>query len=426
MADDARLDRLFTIPDEPASRGHDHEWQLIAGDGRLESWKREAGQERGRALAVFQGNLYAGIGAASADVWRFDGEVWERVEGRGVRGSWDAPGDAAAGVGYRPELRWVNVLAVDPAGESLHAGVKNARGAQLWRFGGCRWELAGGEGDSGDWRADAYDHVYALAWHQDRLYAGMQGFLSTDDDYQPEQGNAEVFRSDGSRWERVAGEGENGSWTEEDAAMWVYQLLSVGNILYAAGGRLGASGKRWIGEVWRFAGERWERIGGEGERGSWDPDCVNLVTSLLEYQGKLVIGFNTPEAALRQGAFGNVWAWDPRAERWLELCQPVKDADDELVKSQTMFNSSLVDRGHLVLGGGAPHTLGALGLWSLDVAANCWRCFARPGMRASAAADDAVLWNEGHYAYSMAHFRGDLVLGVKGYEGTGHFWRCRR
>ena len=426
MTDDTRLDQLFAIPNEPAPGLDDQEWELIGGDGRFGSWTREDGQERGRALTVFPGGLYAGIGAASADVWRFEDRVWEHVGGRGVKGSWDAPRDDAAAVGYRPELRWVNVLAVDPAGESLYAGVKSARGAQLWRFDSRRWELVGGEGDNGDWYSDAYDHVYALAWHQDRLYAGMQGFLSAGDSYQPEQGNAEIFRFDAGRWELVAGEGENGSWKSNSAAMWVYQLLSVGDILYAAIGRRSARSDGWIGEVWRFADERWERIGGEGERGSWNPDCVNLVTSLVEYQGKLIIGFNTPDVTLRQGAFGNIWAWDPGVERWLALCQSVEDTDDELVKSQTMFNTSLVDRGHLVLGGGAPHTLGTLGLWSLDVAANRWRCFAGPGMRRFASPEDAALWNEGRYAYSMAHFRGDLVLGVKGYEGTGHFWRCHR
>ena len=111
MTDDTRLDHVFATPDEPAPGVDDHKWELIGGDGRFGSWTREDGQERGRALTVFQGSLYAGIGAASADVWRFDGEVWERVGGRGVRGSWDAPGDVAAAVGYRPELRWVNVFA---------------------------------------------------------------------------------------------------------------------------------------------------------------------------------------------------------------------------------------------------------------------------------------------------------------------------
>ena len=91
-------------------------------------------------------------------------------------------------------------------------------------------------------------------------------------------------------------------------------------------------------------------------------DLLLQCYDLIEYQGNLVIGFNTPDVALRRGAFGNVWAWNPRTERWLALCQPVEDADDALVKSQTMFNTSLVDRGHLVLGGGAPHALGMLGL----------------------------------------------------------------
>ena len=105
----------------------------------------------------------------------------------------------------------------------------------------------------------------------------------------------------------------------------------------------------------------WALIGGEGRLGSWTRE---------DGQGKLVIGLNTPDVALRPNAFSNVWAWDHRAGRWLELCQPVEDAGDELVKSQTMFNTSLVDRGHLVLGGGAPRCLGKLGLWALDVAAN--------------------------------------------------------
>jgi len=425
VTDDMRLDALFAAPDTPASGIDDCKWELIGGEGRFGSWTRGDGQERGRALAVFQGCLYAGIGAASAEVWRFDGESWERIGGQGVNGSWDSPSDAGAGAGYRPDARWVNALSADPEDKNLYAGVKGSRGAQLWRFDGCRWELAGGEGHNGDWSSHAYDHVYALNWHEGRLYAGMQGFLCDGDGYQPEQGNAEIFRFDGARWERVAGEGVNGSWDRDSAAMWVYELCQIEGILYAAIGRQGPRSRRWIGEVWQFADERWERVGGEGVRGSWDPEGVNLVTSLLAYQGKLVIGFNTPGVTLRKGAFGNVWVWDPSAECWHELDQPVVDADEELVSSQTMFNTSLVDRGHLAMGGGAPHTLGRLGLWTLDLPGNTWRCFARPGTRGFASPDDAGLWNDARYAYSMAHFRGDLILGVKGYEGTGHFWRCR-
>ena len=337
--------------------------------------------------------------------------------------SWGGPEDAeAAPVGYRPDLHWVNVLTVDEREEHLYAGVKNAHGAQLWRFDGRKWEFIGGEGRNGDWRSDTCDHVYALAWHQGRLYAGMQDFQTHDDRDVPEAGNAEIYRFDAKRWELIAGRGINASWNEADAARWVYQLLSLDDVLYAAVARRGVRGLHWVGEVWRFADERWQRLAGEGIRDSRNDECSNIVASLIGYQGKLVVGYNASEA-LRENSFGNVWAWNPDEEVWRELRLPVECGDPSLVKRQTMFNTSLVYNGHLVMGGGG--TSGDLALWLLDISENTWKCFAHPQMRRFAGPDGMETWNTCRYGYSMAEYQGDLITGFKGINGTAHFWRCR-
>ena len=162
--------RLFDMPEGPTPSYATVDWELAAGDGRNGSWGPIQGQERTRSLASFKGDLYVGIGAAQAEVWRLSGDSWDQVGGGGLRGSWrDWDVSMPGGVGLRPGLKWVNCLLVDEEDRFLYAGVKV--GAQLWRFDGEGWEQVGGLGRDGDWLAEDQDNVYSMAWH-DGGYAG--------------------------------------------------------------------------------------------------------------------------------------------------------------------------------------------------------------------------------------------------------------
>lgn len=264
------LSRLFAPSPVPAPTAASVYWDLVAGEGRLGSWTRANRQDRVRALARFQGALYAGIGPAQAEVWRLTDRGWEQVGGNDIAGSWPARDPATrGGVGLRPGHVWVNALLSDERDCWLYAGVKDGQlGAQLWRYDGRTWEQIGGRGGRGDWVSTDQDHVYALAWHQGKLYVGMQGHMTAFNvaahdtagvirsahgkGYHPGLGNGEIYRYDNGHWTCVAGRGRAGSWDENHAVTWVYALCSLGEELYAAIGRHAVRDLRWIGEVWRL------------------------------------------------------------------------------------------------------------------------------------------------------------------------------
>ena len=430
------------IPPAPYPTPESHTWELIGGNGRNASWTDDASQDRVRALCVFRGELYAGIGTAQAEVWKFDGNEWEQVAGGGINRSWPAfTGAPGEGAGPNPGYVWVNSFLSDAAETCLYAGIKNNKGAELWRFDGSAWELAGGRGEIGDWQAPDYDHVYTLAWHEGVLHAGMHGHSSSfgagkfaDDQgasksgssarYMPEFGNGEIYRFDGGRWERISGQGINGSWDEDHSTNVVYKLLSLKDDLYAAIGRFAVNHMRWTGEVWRMSNGRWERLGGEGIRNSWNLNSTNLVTSLLDYQGKLIVGYNCQACPDQQETFGNVWAWDPESESWHMLSQPAECEDPSQIPNQKSFNISDTFNGHLVFGSGRANITGKLAIWLLDIENDRWVCLGHPNQANYLNPVHAEIWKRNEYAYSMAVFNDDLIVGFKGPDGTGDVWRC--
>ena len=153
-------------------------WELIGGSGRNGGWSDARGHNRVRALAEYKGALYAGIGAADAEVWKLDQGKWTQVGGGGIFESWERRPESVD----TAEQVWVNSLLTDPDGNYLYAGLEQAEaGAQLWRFDGEGWTQVGGRGDNGtgDWDSQAYNNVYTLVWHDGALYAGLQGMLPT-------------------------------------------------------------------------------------------------------------------------------------------------------------------------------------------------------------------------------------------------------
>ena len=434
----SNVGRLFRTPGRPVPSHESVHWELVGGQGRSGSWTPSRRQERARALARFQGDLYAGIGADQAEVWRLSRGVWGQVGGQGILGSWP-DGDLAtqARVGLRPGLRWVNALLADEEDRYLYAGVKvGGAGAQLWRFDGQVWEQMGGLGGEGDWVSSDQDHVYALAWHEGGLMVGMQshftnyglpedapdGEKTTDGGYDPSLGNGEIYKLKGGRWSCVAGRGRFGSWDEDHCVTWVYALCSLDGELYAAIVRHGVKGLRWIGEVWRYRSGRWAQIGGEGIHGSWQLDKNNIVTSMTSYQGKIVIGYNCQDAVNDPDRFGNVWAWDPEVEQWYSLALPVSCPDETFLPDQSSFNASAIWDGQLVIAGGCADPVGRVGYWVLSVAEERWVCLGYP----SGSDQDADAQAADAYGYSMTIFEDDLMVGCKGNVGTAHLWRCRR
>ena len=147
-----------------------------------------------------------------------------QVGGGGILGSWKGRSES----GDLTESAWVNSLLVDPKGDTLYAGLKQAEeGAQLWRFDGKRWIQMGGtgKGEYGDWDSRIYGNVYTLVWHDGMLWAGLLGKLpsSSSGAYYEGFSNGEIYRFDGSCWERISGDGIRYGWDREHGTTWDLQ-----------------------------------------------------------------------------------------------------------------------------------------------------------------------------------------------------------
>ncbi len=64
-------------------------WTKIGGDDLNGSWT-DGTYERARTLAVYNGDVYAGLGSSSGDgeVWRYRDNSWTKLAGNNVNGSW--------------------------------------------------------------------------------------------------------------------------------------------------------------------------------------------------------------------------------------------------------------------------------------------------------------------------------------------------
>ena len=431
MSPDLNLETLFKEPRALPPTERTHAWELIGGSSRNGSWSDEDRQNRVRALAEFQGALFAGIGAADAEVWKFDGARWSQVGGAGIMGSWEGRRYSEGESRQTAEMNlWADALLADAGDKSLYAGVRQDReGSQLWRFDGGSWKQVGGLGNRGDWRSTDYDSVYTLVWHEERLHVGLMGILPPPgavSGYRTEYRNGEIYRFDGSRWERIAGQGHDGSWDASHSVTWVYKLLSFDGDLYAAIARHGVRNRRWTGEVWRLREGHWERLGGDGVRGSWNLATNNVVTSMIAYQGKLLIGYNCQARQQDTDRFGNVWAWDPAIERWYDLAFTTEGEDRSPAREQRSFNALAVFQGHLVVGGGRADIPGNLALWRLSLSDQKWKSLGRPKMQEFSSAEEAAIWERNEYVYSMALYREDLAVGFRGPDGTADAWRLRK
>ena len=403
----------------------DGAWELIGGHDRNGGWSDARGQNRVRALAEYRGALYAGLGAEDSEVWKLEEGRWMQVGGGGILGSWKGRPES----GDPAESAWVNSLLADPQGDTLYAGLKQAEeGAQLWRFDGKRWMQMGGTGKSeyGDWDSRIYDNVYTLLWHDGMLWAGLLGKLpsSWSGAYYEGFSNGEIYRFDSSCWERISGDGIRYGWDREHGTTWIYKLSVFRGELHAAIGRHGVGGRRWTGEVWRLAGgQRWEHLGGEGARGSWQLPTTNLVTSMFVFADRLFIGYNCQARPQPEERVGNVWYWD--GEGWYELALPFFEANPSLAGEQRSFNEFAVYRGWLVAGGGRADPSGHLAVWALDTGKGGWRCIGAPSEDDMVRPEEAEVWRRNQYVYSMVVYRGDLIVGFRGEDCTGHVWRFR-
>jgi hypothetical protein len=290
-------------------------WTKIGGDSLNSSW--DSTIEAVYSLAHDGTTLYAGLGNSNGDgdVYSFNGSSWTKIGGDDLNGSWlTNSGDYVlslssgvgkifattydtAGGGYLYEwngstwnalagqhinnswgyygLGSVEVLQV--AGEYLYAGLGAATGsAQVWRTDGENgWELVGGQGTNGSWDINTYEYISSMSSHDGDLYAGLGNGA----------GDAEVWRWDGSGWNKIGGDGLNSSWGSGYERVSALAVLS-GDLYVGLGSGAGDA------EVWRWNGSLWQKIGGDGLTASWD-SSFEQIQSMIPFANKLLIGLGT-------------------------------------------------------------------------------------------------------------------------------------
>ncbi len=356
-------------------------WERFAGPGIVEGWPDD--YDRSKAIGVHKDLLYVGLSKSrngTPQVWRADGKSWEQIGGEMVPG-WDSLKQVSALASHDGKL----VAALDDT---------------IWTYDSA-WRRVGGEGTS--WPSGAYASAYALAVKGDTLFVGMQG------------GDAGVYALSGGQWRKIAGAGVQNSWNDI-RYRGVYELwVHTDGNLYA--GLVANPGPT---AVYRYDGERWEKIGGDGVNGSWTVAGFSYALSFASHDGHLVVSMN--RHPMIEDNFTSIWSFDGR--RWKPVGLGHVPA---LWGEMHNYNAVASYRGVLVVGAGGnpggnaslwavrdgrPSLIGgrgANGSWG-DADRDIFDWFDRVN-------------NE--YVYRIVEWRGDLIVGFGNDPGSAQLWRFR-
>jgi hypothetical protein len=261
-------------------------WTQVGGTASG-NWGDAAVYESVPALAVYGGNLYAGIGisaANEAEVWVWSsGTTWTKIGGDGVNSSWNT------------NYETVNSLGIYSGNLVAGLGV-SASDAEVWSYNGTVWSKIGGDGTGtgGQSWAAGYEQVDSISTYNNELYVGL-GTTA---------GDSEVWKCTGgctvtSGWTRVGGDGVNSSWADVTYER-IYTMQVYNGKLYAGLGLTATEG-----EVWVWDGSVWAKIGGDGS-GWTTGNNIENVSSMAIFKGKMYVGLgNTANADSMIWAYGN-------------------------------------------------------------------------------------------------------------------------
>ncbi len=159
-----RLDLTAETPD----------WEQIGGMGATgypTTWQNIDDIDGVYSMAMYNGELYAGLGASSGDaeIWKFDGVTWTRIAGNGAAASYQGWGGSDFETVQKMEV--YNGL--------LYAALGNQVGdAKVYVFDGTSWTALAGDGNNNSWLANEnFEAVYGLIKYRGKLYAttGLSG-----------------------------------------------------------------------------------------------------------------------------------------------------------------------------------------------------------------------------------------------------------
>jgi hypothetical protein len=142
-------------------------WTKIGGDSVNSSW--DSSFDQVEAMIPYDNKLFVGLGTTAGDgeVWMWDGTIWTKVGGDDLNGSW------ADGTYER-----VRTLAVYNG--DLYAGLGSSTSeGEVWRYAGGLWSKVGGNSLNDSW-GNTIEEVESFSAYKGKLYAGTGNTANAD------------------------------------------------------------------------------------------------------------------------------------------------------------------------------------------------------------------------------------------------------
>ncbi len=353
-------------------------WSQIGGDGIGSSWATADNIEYVDSLDYYGGNLYAGNASSTgdSDVWQYNGTSWTQIGGDDLNSGW-------ASATYE----MVSSLAND--GTNLYAGIGNNNGdGEIWKWNGSSWTKVGGDGVNSGFLTNQGDGIYALAYGNSKLYAGLYDSA----------GNATFWEFNGSAWTRRGGGYTNQSWgfyglRSVETSATFNEKLYVGTGVSTAGNAM----------VWEFDGSSWSIIGGQGVNGSWSEDSYENVFTLQQYNGALYAGLGTTAND------AEVWKYD--GSSWTKVGGD--GANDGWTTNYEQVNALTVYNGNLYAGLGLTANDSEVWRWN----DSSWTKVGGDGLNGSWATGINI-----ENVMSLTVYQGQLYAGLGSTVGDAEVW----
>lgn len=372
-------------------------WTKVGGDGVNSSWAA-ATYEQVRSFATDGTNLYAGLGNDDGDgeVWKCDSTTgcatWTKIGGDGLNGSFsNSP--------FIGSLTYMN--------SKLYVGSN----IEEWTWDGATWTNI-----TTTVTAKKRETVSSIANYKGQVLAGLGYEMYDPITYPPGTDDAELFLNQGTDWNKIGGDGINGSWSNRGGSDYYYGVNSLytnNNDIYA--GLYGTAGSA---EVWKFNGTTWTKIGGGGTNGSWSSGTYLGVYTLTMHNGQLIAGIGSTTN-------GDSEVWSFNGTTWTKI------GGDGVNSSWSNLKgiSSLMSSGGDLYAGTFGNNISDGELWKYS--GGSWTKIGGDGVNSS--------WNSGGTGYftyavaTMAVYDGEIYAGIGGgYEyrsldstrfGYGEVWK---
>jgi hypothetical protein len=156
-----------TVNDADIWRYNGTIWTQVAGDGIASSWN--SAYEEVFIMRVYNGKLIAGLGSGTddAEVWEYNGSTWTKIGGDDVNSSWTG--------GTYERIRAMAIY----NGE-LYAGIGDGTAeGEVWKWNGSSWTQTGGDSLNSGW-TNVVEYVSTLIDYKGKLYAGIGNTANVD------------------------------------------------------------------------------------------------------------------------------------------------------------------------------------------------------------------------------------------------------